>query len=220
MDEAKRDYIWQWLNKANQDLRSARVLASGPDPILDTAFFHCQQAAEKAVKGYLAYRDHPLEKTHDVEKLVSLAESYEPRFATWRQSAEMLTPYATTFRYPPETGDPDEEECEQAQHAAAGLFAFVCSLLPVETQPLAPRNSCDAGWSGSELQTIYVSLVDDGVNVWRPVLAEQVDEFIFRIAAQEYDESIEQWEFSPGEIVYCEPTQLSGGMCLVAKRRV
>lgn len=139
MDEAKRDYIRQWLNTANKDLRSARRLASEPDPILDTAFFHCQQVAEKSVKGYLAYRDHPLEKTHDIEKLVALAESYEPRFSAWLQAAEMLTPFATTFRYPtdePELApEPDDEQYQQAEQAAVGLFAFVCSLLPKETLP-------------------------------------------------------------------------------------
>jgi len=134
MDEAKRDYIQQWLKKAWRDLQSARRLASRPDPILETAFFHCQQAAEKAVKGYLAYRDHPLEKTHDVEKLVTVAETYEPRFAAWRPAAEVVTPYATTFRYPP-TKEPEAEEYERAEQAAAGLFAFVCSLLPEEARP-------------------------------------------------------------------------------------
>jgi HEPN domain-containing protein len=134
MDEAKRDYTRQWLQKAWSDLRSVRKLAAAPDPILDAAFFHCQQAAEKAVKAYLAYLDHPLEKTHDVEKLVSLAETYEPRFAAWRPAAETLTPYATTFRYPP-TKEPEAEECERAEEAAAGLFTFVCSLLPEEARP-------------------------------------------------------------------------------------
>jgi HEPN domain-containing protein len=115
MDEAKRDYIQQWMQKAIGDLQSARRLASPPDPIWDTAFFHCQQTAEKAVKGYLAYQDHPLIKTHDVEELVELAASYDPRFSTWQQAAATLTPYATTFRYPPKSSDPDEEQYQQTE---------------------------------------------------------------------------------------------------------
>jgi HEPN domain-containing protein len=134
MDEATADYIRQWLRTAFNDLLAAQRLASPPDPLLDTAFFHCQQAAEKAVKGYLVFRDHPLEKTHDVERLVELAERYEPCFRDWRQAAETLTPYATAFRYPP-ARDADQEECQRAQEAAAGLLAFVCSLLPEEVRP-------------------------------------------------------------------------------------
>jgi HEPN domain-containing protein len=138
MDEAAGDLVRQWLEKASSDLDSARKLASAPDRILETAFFHCQQAAEKAVKGYLAYRDCPLEKTHDVERLVSLAMSYEPRFSAWQTAAEMLTPYATEFRYPRDAVEPNEELYQEAEQAAAGLFAFVCSLLPPEVQPPKP----------------------------------------------------------------------------------
>jgi HEPN domain-containing protein len=219
MDEAKRDYIRLWLDRACVDLQSARRLASPPEPILDTAFFHCQQAAEKAVKGYLAYQDHPLVKTHDVEELVELAESYEPRFATWREAAAKLTPYATAFRYPPKARNPDEEQYQQAEQAAAGLFAFVCSLLPPEAQPPEVTRTPANSSSESKLDTIYVYLPDEGVDVWRPVLAERLGESVFRITVQEYDRSIERWEFAPGDVVYCEPTQLSEGLYLVAKRR-
>jgi HEPN domain-containing protein len=135
MDEARIDLVRRWLEKAGSDLNSARKLASAPGPILDTAFFHCQQAAEKAVKGYLAYHDHPLEKTHDVERLVSLAMSHEPRFAMWQTAAETLTPYATEFRYPRDTVEPNEEQYEEAEQAAAGLLEFVCSLLPKDARP-------------------------------------------------------------------------------------
>ena len=69
------------------------------------------------------------------------------------------------------------------------------------------------------LSTIYIYLLDESVDVWRPVSAERIDESVFRIVEQDYDQSIEKWEFEPGDLVLCELTQLSEGMCLVAKRR-
>ena len=36
----------QWLKKARNDLKSADKLSSGTEPLLDTAIYHCQQAAE------------------------------------------------------------------------------------------------------------------------------------------------------------------------------
>jgi HEPN domain-containing protein len=139
MDEAKRDYIRQWLKKAEKDIRSARRLASSPDPILETAFFHCQQAGEKSVKAYLAFCDHPLEKRLDLGKLVGLAKSYEPGFAAWQRAAELLTPLATTFRYSDDwqrpQPEPDAEQYSAAEQAAVGLFDFVYSLLPEEARP-------------------------------------------------------------------------------------
>jgi HEPN domain-containing protein len=141
MDETRSDLIRKWIEKAHGDLESARKLASAPDPILETAFFHCQQAAEKAVKGYLAYRDRPLEKTHDVERLVSLAMACEPGFAAWQTAAETLTPYATAYRYPRDVVEPDAELYQEAEQAATGLFGFVCSLLPEEVRPSRSRAS-------------------------------------------------------------------------------
>lgn len=42
----------EWLFKANSDLESAKVLLK--NNLLDTAIYHTQQSAEKALKGYLA----------------------------------------------------------------------------------------------------------------------------------------------------------------------
>jgi HEPN domain-containing protein len=67
MDETKREWVRSWLIKAHSDLRSARALVALPEPATDTAIYHCQQAAEKALKGYLAFRDQPLERTHVLE---------------------------------------------------------------------------------------------------------------------------------------------------------
>ena len=62
--------------------------------MLDTAFFHCQEAAEKALTGYLAFRDHPPVKTHNITMVVRLAASYDGRFSEWEQTTERLTPFA------------------------------------------------------------------------------------------------------------------------------
>jgi HEPN domain-containing protein len=137
MDEAKRELVHAWLIKARNDLRAARQIGAIPDSPLDAAIYHCQQAAEKAVKGFLAFHDHRLERSHDVERLVELSEAYEPSFSRWEDAAVTLTPYATAYRYPGEstTLEPSRVEFEEAVELAAGLFNFVASLLPKEVQP-------------------------------------------------------------------------------------
>lgn len=67
MDEAARELVRNWLTRASHDLQAARTLAAGKEPLLDTAIYHCQQAAEKAVKGWLQSQDNPFPKTHDIE---------------------------------------------------------------------------------------------------------------------------------------------------------
>jgi len=58
--------VRSWLTKAERDLASARVLMGSTPPLLDTAVYHCQQAAEKAVKGYLVFCDQEFERVHDI----------------------------------------------------------------------------------------------------------------------------------------------------------
>jgi HEPN domain-containing protein len=114
---------------------SARVLAANTEPLRDTAIYHCQQAGEKAVKGFLAFHDYEVEKFHDVEKLIRSAISFEGQFASWVSTGRLLTPYATFFRYPGVAEEPSAQQLDQAMRAATTLYEFVLSLLPAEVQP-------------------------------------------------------------------------------------
>jgi HEPN domain-containing protein len=60
--EAKIQETLAWLQKAYQDLQSAKWLLSSPDSLFNAVGFHCQQAAEKSLKGFLTWHDEPFEK--------------------------------------------------------------------------------------------------------------------------------------------------------------
>jgi hypothetical protein len=45
--------------------------------------------------------------------------------------------------------------------------------------------------------TIYVALLDEGVDVWRPVEAKRLSADRYLIVDQDYDPAIERWEFEP-----------------------
>ena len=51
--DARRNEALEWLAKAAEDLASARVLIDAGHP--GTALFHCQQSAEKCLKGFLTW---------------------------------------------------------------------------------------------------------------------------------------------------------------------
>lgn len=135
MDEAKRNEIRQWLIKSQRDLGATRRLMEGEEQYLDIAVYHCQQAAEKAIKAYLTYQDIIFEKTHNLVALLALCIPSEPTFSRWEEEAEMLTPYATEFRYPGDVLIPERDEAEQALAAAEGLANFIMQLLPCEVSP-------------------------------------------------------------------------------------
>lgn len=135
MNEAKRLLVRTWLVRAQHDLASAQVLSNHRPALLDTAIYHCQQAAEKAVKGFLAFCDEEVERIHDVEALVRQAACCEPRFVAWLQTGRLLTPYARAFRYPGDLETPTEQQFRQALCAAQGIWDFVLSTLPDEVHP-------------------------------------------------------------------------------------
>jgi len=93
MSTAKQRLVKSWLVKAHRDLSTARRLVGDAEPYLDTAIYHCQQAAEKAVKAVLVFHDQRFDKTHDVRALISLAVSFAPRLSEWLDVGERLTPY-------------------------------------------------------------------------------------------------------------------------------
>jgi len=67
--------------------------------------------------------------------------------------------------------------------------------------------------------TIFVRLLDEGVDVWRPVPAIDIGNQRFRLTApDDYDTSFETWEFPRGAVVDCETKTLSDGPALVATR--
>ena len=135
MDEAKRDLVKAWLIKAQHDLASARKLSVEPESYLDTAIYHCQQAAEKAIKAFLFFHDQRFDKTHDLRPLIGLAQPLDARFSSFLNAAVLLTPYASEFRYPGDFLEPTREQFDEALSAADSVWQFVLSVLPAEVHP-------------------------------------------------------------------------------------
>lgn len=137
MDKALANLTREWLNKALHDVQTARITANAADGPLDTAIYHCQQAAEKSVKGWLTAKNVLFEKTHDLRRLIRQAAGELPEFTKFTGAAEILTPYVSAFRYPGLTNDPmpSREEFDAALQHAQAIYDFVLSLLPAEAQP-------------------------------------------------------------------------------------
>ena len=137
MGETNKELLRSWLLKAANDLKSARILGSTEDAPLDTAIYHCQQAAEKAVKAFLVHSGVTPTKTHDIRKLTLEAAEHEARFNELMGIAAVLTPYAWEFRYPDDLAEtyPTREEFDEALQQAQTVYDFVLNLLPKEARP-------------------------------------------------------------------------------------
>ena len=89
-----------WMVKAWRDLETARRAAGGVPPFYDVAVYHCQQAAEKAVKAFLVHHAREYERTHDIEVLIDLASEVDSTFSVLADAADALTPTPRGFVIP------------------------------------------------------------------------------------------------------------------------
>jgi HEPN domain-containing protein len=131
---SSQQWVDAWLQKAGHDLETAdRALRAGA-PITDTAAYHCHQAAEKALKAYLAWRGEPVAKIHDLIALLTRCASVEPRFADWADRISGLSAFGTAVRYPSLDIDPLVKDTIAALNIARQLNEFVASLTQASGQ--------------------------------------------------------------------------------------
>src|SRR5437763_140097 len=102
----------EWLQTAGEDFASAARLSTGP-PIVATVVFHCQQAAEKALKAFLTWHDRPYRKTHELGVVIDQCIEIDDAFSKLESAADAPTPYAWQYRYPGRT-EPTIEHMETA----------------------------------------------------------------------------------------------------------
>ncbi len=122
--------VKSWLIKARHDLAAAKKLDDSE--YFDVAIYHCQQAAEKALKSFLTMHDVEFPKTHDIRLLVQMAMNINHDIEKLENAAELLTPYATEFRYPGDVMSPSDEEMLEALTKAKEVLDFITLLLKEE----------------------------------------------------------------------------------------
>lgn len=126
-----------WLKKAALDCRRAgRCLADQP-PDFEDAVFHCQQAAEKALKAFLTWHDQPFKKTHDLAALGSQCKEIDGSFEPLIDRLDDLTQYAWIYRYPTSLAEPSASEAEEASTLAGMILTEIMSRLPPEVRKQA-----------------------------------------------------------------------------------
>ena len=126
--------VGDWMASADEDIETAVLTAEAVPPKSRSAVYHAQQAAEKALKAYLTRHDCPFDLTHRLPLLLELCVGVDKDFDAWREAAELLTPYATRFRYPGPPGSPqapDPDEVREAIGQSRAIFDFVRNRIGV-----------------------------------------------------------------------------------------
>src|SRR5262249_39345835 len=90
----------EWVKKAEGDYETARLGGQSKVPLHDTVCFHCQQCAEKYLKGLMQELGLSIPKIHDLEVLLTLLRPHYPKLQSMRRGLIFLTDFAVETRYP------------------------------------------------------------------------------------------------------------------------
>jgi HEPN domain-containing protein len=123
------------LRKARSD-RIAMEASLGAQAF-DAACFHAQQAIEKCLKAFLAYRQVAFPYTHNLTKLIEIGAGIDAAFLSLLPTVAPLTPYAVELRYD-DSFWPTLQVAEEARASALAVCQFVLDRLPPEV-----RNSAE-----------------------------------------------------------------------------
>ncbi|MCL2046991.1 MAG: HEPN domain-containing protein [Oscillospiraceae bacterium] len=118
------EYVAEWLNYAKMDLMTAEHLLTMRPLPLEIICYHCQQAAEKYLKGYLVFKgiiEPP--KTHDLVLLKIDCMKTDASFESISRACEVLTRYGIQPRYPNEM-EITEKDMQNALNYARQIKDF------------------------------------------------------------------------------------------------
>ncbi len=123
-----------WFDICDEDLDTAEACLQRRPPLLRSAAYHCQQAAEKLLKGLLIAAARSFRKIHDLDELVEQVSHVHADLAEDLGDLRPLTPWGWAFRYPEladeEGNSPTVQEIEAALDRLRGLRGTISRFAP------------------------------------------------------------------------------------------
>lgn len=104
----------EWINKADHDLDSAKLIYLHLPDYFDTIAFHCQQAVEKYLKAMLVFFDIEFQRTHNLVYLLDLLSTKLEIQEDHYDKTLLLNGLGVQIRYPDKTIFLTKEELETA----------------------------------------------------------------------------------------------------------
>jgi len=116
--------VQEWFNYSQNDLTSAYHLFNDLHPKQsEIACYLSQQCAEKALKGYLLFKDTEPPRIHNLVELCQICMEFDSTFSEILDACSDLTPYGVAVRYPNELAV-DDVLAKLAIDKAQIIFSF------------------------------------------------------------------------------------------------
>ena len=97
-----KELVTEWLRFANDDIDTALLLKEMRPQHYEIICYHCEQAVEKYLKGFLVFKDQMPPKIHDLPNLCHLCSEYDNSFLDLLPHCNYLTQFGVQPRYPKE----------------------------------------------------------------------------------------------------------------------
>lgn len=127
------DIAKEWFETADLDYGSALFLLEMKPMPFEIICYHCQQCAEKYLKGFIAYYGEDILKTHDLVVLNKRCIDIDDRFIEIEEACIQLTDYGVHIRYPFHI-EINEYDVKQAIVDANAIKGFILEIIQEDEQ--------------------------------------------------------------------------------------
>ena len=130
--DEKNPHDWFLLAKERLEKADALYRQFGPSY---SGVELLEEAVERYLKGYLVANGWPLERIHDLNRLVEAAMAFDPQFADFAELAHSLTEQFWEQHYP--GGDLTEvgSDYELLRQQAGEMIALILASVPPPDKP-------------------------------------------------------------------------------------
>ena len=97
-----KELVAEWFKYADNDIDSALLIKEMRPQHFEIICYHCQQSAEKYLKGYIISKDQMPPKTHDLTTLCNLCMEHDNVFSGILSQCSYLKQFGVQPRYPKE----------------------------------------------------------------------------------------------------------------------
>ena len=129
MKNNETTHVEAWLEKADHDLGTVKIIFLHVPDYSDVITFHCQQAVEKYLKAVLVNFNVPFKKSHDLVYLLEILSLKVEIPSEIFTKGLTLNGFSVEARYPNETIHLSKVELEEAILITEELRDFALAIL-------------------------------------------------------------------------------------------
>jgi HEPN domain-containing protein len=123
-----KELIEEWMEKADHDLGTAKLIFLHIPAYFDTIAFHCQQATEKYLKAILISKNIEFQRSHNLVYLLDLLSLQLKIDEQIYDRAILLNGFSVQIRYPNKSIFLSKEELETAIVISESFRDFAVKL--------------------------------------------------------------------------------------------